>query len=96
MKMAFAVAAFCAAAAFAAAPALADNSGQGNHDTPASSSGASHGAFADANGNFGSLGSVGGTPGAHNAVGQEVGATGYNNSHVSEPPTVNGSTVGNN
>lgn len=49
----------------------------------ASACGASHGAFADVNGNFGFLGEVGGTPGYHNgATGQEPGATGYNNSHV--------------
>lgn len=46
-----------------------------------SPSGACHGAFANVNGNFGFLGEVGGTPGYHNgAVGQEPGATGYNNS----------------
>ena len=71
-----------------AAPALADNSGQGGSGTPASSSGATHGAFADQNGNFGSLGSQGGTPGPNHVVGQDPGATGYNNSHVSEPPTI--------
>lgn len=49
----------------------------------ASDCGANHGAFASVNGNFGFLGEVGGTPGYHNgAVGQDVGATGYNNSHV--------------
>jgi hypothetical protein len=47
-----------------------------------SSCGAAHGAFANVNGNFGDLGEVGGTPGYHNgAVGQEPGATGYNNSN---------------
>jgi hypothetical protein len=47
----------------------------------ASPCGAAHGAFADSNGNFGFLGQVGGTPGYHNgAVGQQPGATGYNNS----------------
>jgi hypothetical protein len=46
--------------------------------------GAVHGAFANTNGNFGFLGEAGGTPGYHNgAVGQEQGATGYNNSHTS-------------
>jgi hypothetical protein len=49
----------------------------------ASPCGAIHGAFANVNGNFGFLGEVGGTPGYHNAVGQEVGATGYNNSTAS-------------
>jgi hypothetical protein len=49
-------------------------------------SGAQHGAFANVNGNFGFLGEVGGTPGYHNgAVGQDPGATGYNNSHVINP-----------
>ena len=37
----------------------------------------------DVNGNFGFLGAAGGTPGYHNgAVGQDPGATGYNNSHT--------------
>jgi len=47
-----------------------------------SACGATHGAFANVNDNFGWLGGLGGTPGYHNAVGQEPGATGYNNSHV--------------
>jgi hypothetical protein len=48
-----------------------------------SACGATHGAFANVNGNFGFLGELGGTPGYHNgAVGQDPGATGYNNSHV--------------
>lgn len=48
-----------------------------------STCGADHGAFANVNGNFGSLGEVGGTPGYHNgAVGQDEGATGYNNSRA--------------
>jgi hypothetical protein len=47
-----------------------------------SACGAIHGAFANVNGNFGWLGELGGTPGYHGAVGQELGATGYNNSHV--------------
>jgi len=55
----------------------------GSAESHASDCGATHGAFADENGNFGFLGEVGGTPGYHNgAVGQETGATGYNNSHV--------------
>jgi hypothetical protein len=50
----------------------------------ASLCGAIHGAFANQNGNFGFLGELGGTPGYHNgAVGQDVGATGYNNSTAS-------------
>lgn len=62
-----------------AAPALAGGSG----GSQASECGATHGAFADVNGNFGFLGGVGGTPGYHDgAVGQDPGATGYNNSHV--------------
>jgi len=43
--------------------------------------GAIHGAFANVNGDFGWLGPEGGTPGHHDgAVGQDPGATGYNNS----------------
>ena len=50
----------------------------------ASPCGAIHGAFANVNGNFGFLGEVGGTPGYHDgAVGQDPGATGYNNSTAS-------------
>jgi hypothetical protein len=61
------------------ATALADNQ--------ASYSGATHGAFANVNGNFGWLGALGGTPGYHHgAVGQDFGATGYNNSHVIGDP----------
>ena len=45
----------------------------------ASSEGACHGAFANENGNFGWLGPLVGTPVYHGAVGQEPGATGYNN-----------------
>lgn len=49
----------------------------------ASSCGATHGAFANVNGNFGFLGADGGTPGYHGgAVGQDPGATGYNNSNT--------------
>ena len=56
-------------------------------DSHASYSGATHGAFADVNGNFGFLGEACGTPGYHDgAVGQDVGATGYNNSHVIGDP----------
>lgn len=58
----------------------------GSMVTPAfaapSACGATHGAFANVNGNFGWLGPLGGTPGYHDAVGQEPGATGYNNSHT--------------
>lgn len=62
-----------------AVPAFAAGSG----GSQASSCGATHGAFADVNGNFGFLGPLGGTPGYHNgAVGQEPGATGYNNSNT--------------
>lgn len=58
--------------------AFADQGG-----TP-SCNGAVHGAFANVNGNFGFLGDLGGTPGYHNgAVGQDPGATGYNNSTAS-------------
>lgn len=55
-------------------------------DNHASECGATHGAFASVNGNFGWLGELGGTPGYHGAVGQETGATGYNNSHVDCSP----------
>jgi hypothetical protein len=56
-------------------------------DNNASACGASHGAFANVNGNFGFLGEAGGTPGYHNgAVGQDPGATGSNNSHVCGNP----------
>lgn len=49
----------------------------------ASPCGAGHGAFANVNGNFGFLGAEGGTPGYHDdAVGQDPGATGYNNSNT--------------
>jgi hypothetical protein len=66
-----------------AVPAFAGGSESSN----ASSCGATHGAFADQNGNFGFLGDVGGTPGYHNgAVGQESGATGFNTSHVDCTP----------
>lgn len=59
----------------------------GSADSNASDCGATHGAFADQNGNFGFLGQQGGTPGYHNgAVGQDPGATGYNNSHVDCAP----------
>ncbi len=50
----------------------------------ASPCGAIHGAFANVNGNFGFLGDAGGTPGYHDgAVGQDPGATGFNNSTAS-------------
>ncbi len=59
--------------AFAAAPLIGARA--------QSCDGAVHGAFANVNGNFGWLGAMGGTPGFHGgAVGQQVGATGYNNS----------------
>jgi hypothetical protein len=55
----------------------------GSDNRQPSACGAVHGAFADVNGNFGGLGEVGGTPGYHDgAVGQEPGATGFNNSHT--------------
>jgi hypothetical protein len=61
-----------------AAPAMA-----ASENKKASDCGAVHGAFADVNDDFGWLGEVGGTPGYHNgARGQDVGATGYNNSHT--------------
>jgi hypothetical protein len=84
IKRTILVAALCAAGALAT-PALA-----GSANNNASDSGATHGAFADVNGNFGFLGALGGTPGYHNAVGQEPGATGYNNSHVVGNPQGSG------
>ena len=48
---------------------------------------AASGAFLAGSGNYGWLGVLGGTPGYHDAVGQEPGATGYNNSHVCGNPT---------
>jgi hypothetical protein len=51
-------------------------------DSQASYSGATHAARADVNHNFGWLGALGGAAGYHGVVGQESGATGYNNSHV--------------
>jgi hypothetical protein len=74
----FAVFTVVAALGFSAALAASQGNGNGSN---ASSSGATHGAFADVNGNFGNL-----TPGAHGG-GDIPGATGYNNSHVSVPPT---------
>ena len=50
-------------------------------DGTPSCDGATMGAFANTNGNFGFLGAEGGTPGYHDgAVGQDPGATGFNNS----------------
>ncbi|HEX5368335.1 MAG TPA: hypothetical protein VFY10_02870 [Dehalococcoidia bacterium] len=66
-----------------AVPAFAGTSA----GSQASDCGATHGAFADVNGNFGFLGDAGGTPGYHNAVGQQPGATGYNNSSVDCSPS---------
>lgn len=66
----------------AATPAIAASGG-----SQATYCGATHGAFADVNGNFGFLGAAGGTPGYHGgAVGQQVGATGSNNSSVDCSP----------
>src|SRR5437763_11033394 len=64
----------------AAIPALA----AGSADSQASPCGDVHGAFADQNGNFGFLGQeFQGAPNYHGGVmGQEPGATGYNNSHT--------------
>ena len=79
-KMIIAVVASAGMAAGFAVPAMA----AGSTGSQASPCGAVHGAFADQNGNFGFLGQVGGTPGYHNgAVGQDAGATGFNNSHTS-------------
>lgn len=66
--------------------ALAAGAGDGSKASPC---GANHGAFADVNNNFGFLGQAGGTPGYHDgAVGQDPGATGYNNSQSSCHSTV--------
>jgi hypothetical protein len=65
-------------ASFAAVPVFA----AGSSGSKASPCGATHGAFADVNDNFGWLGPLGGTPGYHGAVGQQTGATGSNNSSV--------------
>ena len=67
--------------------ALAAGPSDGSKASPC---GANHGAFADASasGNFGWLGPLGGTPGYHGAVGQDPGATGYNNSQSSCHSTV--------
>jgi hypothetical protein len=46
----------------------------------ASPCGAVHGAFANVNGNFGWLGPDGGASDRGSSVGQDPGATGYNNS----------------
>jgi hypothetical protein len=71
---------FVICAAFVVALAVPSAASASNQASPC---GAVHGAFANVNGNFGSLGEVGGTPGYHNgAVGQDPGATGYNNSHT--------------
>jgi len=67
-----------------AIPAISHAASNATPGTNASACGAAHGAFAPLNGgNFGFLGEAGGTPGYHDgAVGQDPGATGYNNSHV--------------
>jgi hypothetical protein len=57
------------------------NSGKSDQSN-ASSCGTAHAGQADVNGNFGFLGALGGTPGYHGATGQELDATGYNNSHT--------------
>jgi hypothetical protein len=81
MKKVITLATAVVALAIPAASLAASNNNQ------ASDSGATHGAFADVNGNFGFLGEAGGTPGYHDgAVGQDQGATGYNNSHVIGDP----------
>jgi hypothetical protein len=66
-------------AGIGAAPAMADSSG--SNPSPC---GAVHGAFASVNGNFGYIGQVyQGAPNLHGgAVGQDPGATGFNNSNT--------------
>lgn len=80
IKKALVTGALTAAILASAIPALAVAGEQ------ASDCGAGHGAFASVNGNFGWLGELGGTPGYHDAVGQEPSATGYNNSHLCGNP----------
>jgi hypothetical protein len=72
-----------AAAAVVAALMVAPSAALAAPGDNASDMGQAHGAFAATNGNFGWLGALGGTPGYHGgAVGQEPGATGYNNSSL--------------
>ena len=54
----------------------------GSADNNASPCGAVHGAFANVNGNFGFLGAERGDGANSGVVGQDPGATGYNNSHT--------------
>jgi hypothetical protein len=71
----------CLTAAVAAALMAVPSAAFAEAGDNASDMGQAHGAFAVTNGNFGWLGALGGTPGYHNgAVGQDPGATGYNNS----------------
>jgi len=86
MKNMFACATVLAAltlstAAFADKPTTTPPAQAGDN---ASSCGAAHGAFSSVNGNFGFLGQqYQGAPNYHGGVmGQEPGATGYNNSHT--------------
>ena len=83
MKTISLTATLIAALALSVGAASAAGNGTETRAANQSASGAVHGAFADENGNFGFLGEEGGTPGYHDgAVGQDPGATGYNNSHV--------------
>jgi hypothetical protein len=83
MKTISLAATLIAALALSIGTAAAEGQGTEKRAENQSDSGAAHGAFANENGNFGFLGELGGTPGYHDgAVGQDPGATGYNNSHV--------------
>lgn len=65
------------AVASLAVPAVASAATQNSNASP---TGATHGAFADVNGNFGSLGADGGASDHGTITGRTSGATGNNNS----------------
>jgi hypothetical protein len=72
-------------AALAGALALSGSAfaAKGDNANNGSACGQAHAARADAYGNYGFLGALGGTPGYHNgATGQDPDATGSNNSHT--------------
>ena len=60
-----------------ALPTVAMADASANNPSP---TGATHGAFANTNGNFGGLGADGGASDKGSSTGQTPGATGYNNS----------------
>jgi hypothetical protein len=72
---------FIAAATIAAALAVPAVSSAATTNN-ASCQGATHGAFANVNSNFGWLGQDGGASDNGTQTGQTPGAVGYNNSHV--------------